>query len=246
VKAPVLRAALQLRQLQFHWGRPPPAAEPRILMCTVAGEARRFPAAKPMTALGAAGVDVRRDFHAQDDLFEFRLDPFHINSLVKKSRWMVPDSRGFGKGNVGGDGGLFRFPQPHAMRIQSDWRPAYQFSRMPGQHLHAQRDLAQWRQFDEPENAAIGELVPHRKRTEILVSRDNHPLSGSYYREDFVVTGVFVPVSDEYHIVTGPQQLSRKPSARTSIHQQFHASEVASTGSNRSRPTNRAAYNRHA
>ncbi|MCY1305526.1 hypothetical protein D9M70_553340 [compost metagenome] len=28
-----LRTPRQLRQLQFHWGKPPPAAEPRIWMC---------------------------------------------------------------------------------------------------------------------------------------------------------------------------------------------------------------------
>ncbi|MNG11193.1 hypothetical protein D3C84_947130 [compost metagenome] len=28
-----LRTPRQLRQLQFHWGKPPPAAEPRIWIC---------------------------------------------------------------------------------------------------------------------------------------------------------------------------------------------------------------------
>jgi hypothetical protein len=39
-----LRAALQFEQLQFHWGKPPPAAEPRTFT--------RIPTLPPMTAWG--------------------------------------------------------------------------------------------------------------------------------------------------------------------------------------------------
>jgi hypothetical protein len=93
-KFPLLRAQQQLAQLQFHCGTPPPAAEPRILICTAKIETG--------SALGAtffagrslfAGVHVGRDFHAQADFFKFRFDPGHIFILVlclNNSNWPAP------------------------------------------------------------------------------------------------------------------------------------------------------------
>jgi len=80
-KFPLLRAERQLAQLQFHCGTPPPAAEPRIRICTAVKETG---AALGATFFGSpalalfAGVHVGRDFHAQADFFKFRFDPDHI------------------------------------------------------------------------------------------------------------------------------------------------------------------------
>ena len=50
------RSPPQLRQAQFHWGKPPPAAEPRILSFT-----KRFSRAKGRGSEGAGGLRMRPD-----------------------------------------------------------------------------------------------------------------------------------------------------------------------------------------
>jgi len=64
-KVPLLRRR-QFAQLQFHWGKPPPAAEPRTLMRMVDGFAgeRRSRAGKQKRPLQKAAATVRRSAEA--------------------------------------------------------------------------------------------------------------------------------------------------------------------------------------
>ena len=66
-KAP-LRKRSQFEHLQFHWGNPPPAAEPRTLIRIYRLE---------------LSVGVGADFAVKFDLFVLRLDPFHLYGSVK-------------------------------------------------------------------------------------------------------------------------------------------------------------------
>jgi hypothetical protein len=84
-KFPLLRAERQLAQLQFHCGTPPPAAEPRIRICTAVKETGLPLGATFLSDRSLfAGVHVGRDFHAQADFFKFRFDPVHIFSLFDR------------------------------------------------------------------------------------------------------------------------------------------------------------------
>ena len=57
-----LRKRSQFEHLQFHWGKPPPAAEPRTLIRIYRLE---------------LSVSVGADFTVQFDYFVLRRDPFH-------------------------------------------------------------------------------------------------------------------------------------------------------------------------
>jgi hypothetical protein len=77
-----LRSPAQLRQLQFHCGKPPPAAEPNTtIFMTVSGK----PAALPRAWAASAIRDVHRDFEAETPVDEFRFGPGHGCLL---DRWM--------------------------------------------------------------------------------------------------------------------------------------------------------------
>src|SRR5579862_3334 len=73
------RRPAQLRQLQFHWGKPPPAADPSTRILTThrnqAGEAGRTPG-RP----GSAPGDVHRDFHAETHVDRPRSFPTHADA----------------------------------------------------------------------------------------------------------------------------------------------------------------------
>jgi hypothetical protein len=102
-----LRTPAQLRQLQFHCGNPPPAAEPRTRIFTAdskrarqSGAARPIePGARPahthcshrwvsarnaheparlLTPSASALGDVHRDFHAEPEISRLRSFPFHM------------------------------------------------------------------------------------------------------------------------------------------------------------------------
>src|SRR5262245_1823944 len=66
------RRPAQLGQLQFHWGKPPPAAEPSTLIFTHR-PSQRDEAWDPLTqvpyrAASSAIGDVHRDFHAKTEI----------------------------------------------------------------------------------------------------------------------------------------------------------------------------------
>jgi hypothetical protein len=67
------RTPIHWGHAQFHWGKPPPAAEPRTLM--------RILARRTMTAGRGQGlqlgVGVRANFAVQVDFFVLRGGPFH-------------------------------------------------------------------------------------------------------------------------------------------------------------------------
>src|SRR5262249_53596741 len=80
------RRPLQLRQEQFHCGRPPPAAEPRTLIrmeVLVDGWGGRWVSTSRSGQVETSGRDlqfsvgVRADFTVESDLFVLRCDPFH-------------------------------------------------------------------------------------------------------------------------------------------------------------------------
>ena len=100
------RARVQLPQLQFHWGKPPPAAEPRTLIFMRGGadrecragrrgrwqtggnaEVRRMPAGTPALSWPGMGRErpvrrsavehVHRDFKAETQVDGRRGFPFH-------------------------------------------------------------------------------------------------------------------------------------------------------------------------
>jgi hypothetical protein len=78
---------VQLRQLQFHCGKPPPAAEPSTRIFTAAlgrvgsgprserAYGARRPGSQPMLSLAVR--DVHRDFHAEAEISRSRRFPAH-------------------------------------------------------------------------------------------------------------------------------------------------------------------------
>src|SRR5579862_9615223 len=91
-----LRAAAQTRQLQFHWGNPPPAAEPRILTTTCYLPAQKDEKGCPTSRTVASEtsaqhrllpvVPVAGDLRRELDDLELRLDPLH-RSLPLHEGW---------------------------------------------------------------------------------------------------------------------------------------------------------------
>jgi hypothetical protein len=79
------RARRQFSQLQFHWGKPPPAADPRTIT---------FIAHKVVTDGRAAGyrrselgAGVAVDFHADGNLDDFRALPLpHVGSSFRLAK----------------------------------------------------------------------------------------------------------------------------------------------------------------
>ncbi|MCY1177412.1 hypothetical protein D9M73_177190 [compost metagenome] len=67
------RTPRQLRQLQFHWGKPPPAAEPRILMCMGLPRGLKAPAGPGRN--GSAVGEVQGHFEAKAQVGKARLGP---------------------------------------------------------------------------------------------------------------------------------------------------------------------------
>src|SRR4030095_5705722 len=68
------RKPSQLRQLQFHCGNPPPAADPRIRILTMAGKAR---GRDPRPRTNSTSQDVHRDFEAKADIGKTGFRPRH-------------------------------------------------------------------------------------------------------------------------------------------------------------------------
>ena len=77
-----LRKPSQLTQLQFHWGKPPPAAEPRIWICM--GKAKPGKSTPRRTgAWGASTVgEVHGDFEADAQVSVSRLGPHGRSPLL--------------------------------------------------------------------------------------------------------------------------------------------------------------------
>ena len=63
----------QLRQLQFHCGKPPPAADPSTRIFTK----KARPACAGYASLISAIGNVHRDFHAEPEISRLRCFPFH-------------------------------------------------------------------------------------------------------------------------------------------------------------------------
>ena len=83
-----LRTPAQLRQLQFHCGKPPPAAEPNTRIFnrlhrragSEPGRLRRHRPPQParlLTPYASALGDVHRDFHTEPEISRLRSFPFH-------------------------------------------------------------------------------------------------------------------------------------------------------------------------
>src|SRR6516165_1487272 len=66
-----LRTPEQLRQLQFHWGKPPPAADPSTRTLTAPSARRNQGAGTPFSASG----DVEGNLHAVTELNRLRYFP---------------------------------------------------------------------------------------------------------------------------------------------------------------------------
>ena len=84
-RAVPLRTPAQLRQLQFHWGNPPPAADPSTRIFTAPLQSRfDFSRAQPACAgrcpVPLALRDVHRDFHAEPEINRLRSFPFHVDA----------------------------------------------------------------------------------------------------------------------------------------------------------------------
>src|ERR1700739_3455210 len=75
-----LRTPEQLRQLQFHWGKPPPAADPSTLILTIhqgwqEPRDQLGPGLELVAALSPR--DVQRDLHAEAEINRLRGFPAH-------------------------------------------------------------------------------------------------------------------------------------------------------------------------
>src|SRR5262245_23472637 len=87
------RTPAQFAQLQFHWGKPPPAAEPRTRIFMGWKDAGPpFPEG-PCHGPDGAGPQpssairhVHRDFHAEAQIDGRRSFPFHVQVLVSDPR----------------------------------------------------------------------------------------------------------------------------------------------------------------
>ena len=77
------RRPSQLRQLQFHCGKPPPAAEPRTWICTSCTCRKRHTDDAGVPLASAVG-DVHRDFEAETHVGCLRGLPLHIDSPVER------------------------------------------------------------------------------------------------------------------------------------------------------------------
>src|SRR5262249_22540107 len=103
VRSVPARSPEQLRQLQFHWGKPPPAADPRTRILT-APQARW---AQGQTAVaprgwGSASGDIQGDLHAKTEVDRLWYFPAHVlisSNPIRK----IPDMPDEAK--LGGRGG---------------------------------------------------------------------------------------------------------------------------------------------
>src|SRR5579863_5535422 len=78
------RTPAQLRQLQFHCGKPPPAADPRtriLMRSDSAGGACAATATHAPRASRSAMGDIHRDFHAKAEVNRQRSFPLHDELL---------------------------------------------------------------------------------------------------------------------------------------------------------------------
>src|SRR6185437_14365702 len=77
------RSPAQLRQLQFHCGKPPPAADPstRIFISGSRGGACAACATHAPRAGRSTMSDIHRDFHAEAKVNRLRSFPFHVELL---------------------------------------------------------------------------------------------------------------------------------------------------------------------
>src|SRR5436309_1865137 len=97
-----LRSPSQLRQLQFHCGNPPPAAEPRTCTLTVHGQHATHPANAASEARcrpsnrgrlcrprdTSSSQNVHRDFEAETEIDKFGFGPDHraLHGWLNKTR----------------------------------------------------------------------------------------------------------------------------------------------------------------
>src|SRR5690348_5904110 len=78
------RTPAQLRQLQFHCGKPPPAADPRtriFIQGAARGQRTRRSATRAPSVSRSAMGDVHRDFHAEAKVDRLRNFPLHDGLL---------------------------------------------------------------------------------------------------------------------------------------------------------------------
>ena len=94
-----LRTPAQLRQLQFHCGKPPPAAEPNTRIFIAGSEPGRLKRHRPpqparlLTPFASALGDVHRDFHTEPEISGLRSFPFH-----KRCSWCSKRPLPYGEG----------------------------------------------------------------------------------------------------------------------------------------------------
>jgi len=72
-----LRTPEQLRQLQFHWGNPPPAADPSTVIFTIQRKSPRSARAFVYSRRKSAIRNVHRDFHTETQIDRTRGFPSH-------------------------------------------------------------------------------------------------------------------------------------------------------------------------
>ena len=88
-----LRTPSQLRQLQFHWGKPPPAADPRTRILTKVFQGRKEQGKNRQTGLPPygvlAGCAIHRGFKTKSNLGVLRLCPHKHLQLVRTEMELV-------------------------------------------------------------------------------------------------------------------------------------------------------------
>src|SRR5215831_14414917 len=108
VRSVPARSPEQLRQLQFHWGKPPPAADPRTRILT-APQARwaQGQAAVAPCGWGSASCDIQGDLHAKTEVDRLWYFPAHFFISSKSHQ---KDTGYAWRGKAGRSGWVSRAP----------------------------------------------------------------------------------------------------------------------------------------
>ena len=112
------RTPSQLGQLQFHWGKPPPAADPRTRILTKVFQGRRKQGktsnrTSPVTDL--AGCAIHRGFETKTNLGVLRLCPHKHLQQVRTEVEMVLAGEAYSENGRlfnGNAGWTLKFPHP--------------------------------------------------------------------------------------------------------------------------------------